>query len=214
MHDAALSPDGTQMLGGGALVLAVVLLCASRARACIGAGALQSWTVALAMGWQGWVRAGAQFSMAALIVLAAQGVLIPVVLVRASRRPESRGASEPRPGASRLLLLGLAAAVLAILAVRPIAAALAREHFAVALAVALLGLIAMATRRDALIQAASLSSMLNGALLAAMPGTPMPAWLALAAALLAMAAALGAVLSRGRERPGAAQRAGVGRQSA
>jgi hydrogenase-4 component E len=216
MPDLALASDGMQLLGGVALVLAVVLLCAGRARACAAVGALLSWDVALAMAWQGWVRGEPPFYAAALIVLVAQGILIPFMLARASQR---RDAAEARPGAFGSLLLGLAAAVLATLVVRPVAgaaAAPAREQLAVALSVVLLGLIAMATRRDVLLEAVSLSSVLNGAILAAMamPEPHMPVRLALAAAFLATAVALGAIVFERLERLGGGEPAGSGRPPA
>ena len=181
------------LFGGAALVLAVVLLSARRTRTGLIALALQSWAVALAIAWTGWLRGDGRPVAAAGIVIAAQGLAIPFALGRASRQREGQGAAGPGVFAS--LLFGLALVVLALLVVRPstgAASMTAHEHLTMALAVVLLGLMGLVTRRDRHEQAISFAALLNGALLAlaALPGTPLLVPLVLGASALAVAVTL------------------------
>lgn len=204
MRAEALSSGGTQLLVGLALALGVALLGARRPATCVTLAGLQAWAIGLAVAWQGWVLgASAQLVGAALAVLAGQGILVPLVLARGSRRLADAEGRATQGRTALPLLAGLAAGALAVAAVRPAAgawSALERELLAAALATALFGLAAVVTRRDPFCQAAGLSSMLGGAVLAVAPVPGLPSMpIALGAAALAVSAAVGAVLHRARE---------------
>ncbi len=195
MRHEALSVDGTPVLAGAALLLAIVLLQVRQARACIAACALQSWVVALAAAWQGWVREEAELYGLALVVVATNGVLLPVALARIVRRPESRGMIASVGGAFVPLLTAFSVVVLAVLVVRPIegsAAGVARETLAVALSIVLLGLAATATRGGTLAQATGAVSLENGLILAfvGLSATPFLAELAIALVAITLAASV------------------------
>lgn len=196
-----MMPHGVpHLLEAMALVLAIALLPLRQPRACIAACALQSWVAALAAAWQGWVRDDPALYGLALVALAANGVLLPMALARIAGRLGSRAAAETGAGVFASLVAGFAVVVLAALTVRPlegIAAGLAREDLAVALSVALLGLIVMTARAGALAPAVGLVVLENGLVLAAIgaPRAPLLAGVAVALAATA-AAAFVAVVAR------------------
>ena len=175
-------------LEGAALVLGFGLLHQRRARGCITAGALQGWIVALAAGWQGWIRAEPQLYLAAAATLAVNGVLLPRALARIAERPEPSVGEEPGLSTSASVLVGLLLIVVAALAVKPAiqGGGLAREDLAVALGVTLLGLSVMIAGRNPLLHAVGVLSLGNGLILGVIAVPRMPMVMGLAAAVLAM----------------------------
>ncbi len=163
-----------------ALLLGFVLLATRRARAAIAAYAAQSAAVAAVAGWQATAQRSAMLGGVAVLVLALGAVAVPAML----RQAETSGAV-PRNGRVAWLAAGLVLAAL-IAAVQP------GEGMALALSVAVAGLLATAAaggERGA--QTAGLGAIANGAILAALllPAGPMPALLAAASLALPVAAA-------------------------
>lgn len=199
MRSGTLAYDVAHLLGGTALVLSFALLAQRRVGGMIGACAGQAAVLALAGAWQGWVQDAPRLYVAAVVILIANAVVLPVALRRAARRrpPESAG----RPTS---LVVGLGVAALAVLAVLPATISvgvLAREALALALAVALLGLLVMATRRDALQQVVGFLSLANGLALAGVAALPGAALSAVVLVLGAFAGA-GLLVLRARDRAG------------
>lgn len=172
-------------LAGAALLLAFLQLSRQGVRAIILLAAAQSALVAMAAAATGhaWV---------ALLLLAAKAVLLPAALWRAAPNAET----DAGIGVIASLLAGGALLALAIAVALPIAPgglALSRQELALALAVLLLGLLMLATRRHPLAQAAGLMGVENAVLLAAI-GAGLPGLLAVALGGLVVVAAVAAGL--------------------
>ena len=191
--------DVAHLLGGVVLALSFVLLTRRRVTVVINAYAAQAVVLALAAAWQAWVQGSAHLALTAALVLGATGVAIPWAL----RRLALPAVDEAAPPLLPSLVLGVGLAVLAILAVLPAtlaAEAHAREALALALAVVLLGLLVMSTRRNALLQVIGFLSLGNGLILAAVGAAGMPLVVELTVAVLVLVASgvLGAFVLRGR----------------
>ncbi len=153
---------------------------------------VQACALAAAAGWAAYRQSAPQLLLAALIILALQGLLLPAVLRRIARHIAPPPAVDPVPLAAYALPLGVLVFVLALL--------LAPFALAVPFAVILLGLLAAALRREALAQVIGLFAAEAGLMLAAigLPGTPLVAFLALGALALPAAVLAGVVLLRPR----------------
>lgn len=174
-------------LAGLALALSLVVLAARRPGLVLGAYAAQALVLALAAGWQAWLQASSPLAAAALVTFGAKGIGLPLLL-----RPAFRGV---RRAANGWMPLALGAALAAL------AAAIAPEDVAPALAIALLGLLAIAARQDRALQTMGLLSMENGVALALFGAAALPAAPALMLASLGVIGLVAAHLVRGRTRP-------------
>jgi len=111
------------------------------------------------------------------IALTAKGIVIPAALHRIVRRLGIHREIEEVIGAGPTMLTGLGLVVLSILLVMPAGrnvSILVREDLAFALAVILLGLLMMITRRNAVTQIIGFMSLENGLVLAATGAKGMP----------------------------------------
>ncbi len=201
------SYDLSHLLGGAALVLSFALLYQRRVGAVIQIYALQAWVVGAAAAWQGFAQAAPHLYVTALIAFGAKGVLIPVSLARIVQRLDIRRQIEPALGIFPTMILGVGLVGLAIAVVLPStrhaqAQALAREDLALALSVVLLGMLAMITRRNALLQVVGFLSLENGLMLAAVGIEGMPLVVELSVAVLVLVAfvVFGVFFFRIRER--------------
>jgi len=197
--------DVAHLLAGLVLLCSFALLYQRRAEALLGALALQGALLAAAAAWQGWAQGAPQLYATALIALVAKGALIPLALARVMRRLGTGGEVEPALGVGPSMILGVALVALALLVALPVASgasALAREDLGVALGVALLGMLVMITRRNAVSQVVGLMSLENGVVLAAVGvrGMPLVVELSTAGLVLVVAVVAGLFASRIRER--------------
>ena len=106
-----------------------------------------------------------------------KGGIIPMALHRIVRRLEIHREIEQVIGGGPVMLVGLGLVALSIMLVFPVAGGvdpLAREDLAFALAVILLGLLMMITRRNAVTQIIGFMSLENGLVLAATGAKGMP----------------------------------------
>ena len=106
-----------------------------------------------------------------------KGFVIPAALHRIVRRLGIHREIEQVIGAGPTMLIGLGLVALSILLVMPVGgkvSMLAREDLAFALAVILLGLLMMITRRNAVTQIVGFMSLENGLILAASGAKGMP----------------------------------------
>ncbi len=170
--------DIAHLLAGGMLVLSFALLYQDRIAAVINVFALQAITLSLSVAWQAVVQDAPDLIVTAAVALVVKGFIIPTALHHMIRRLELHRAVEPVLGAGLTMLTGLGLVALAILLVQPVGVGdvskYAREDLAFALAVILLGLLMMITRRNAITQVIGFMSLENGLVLAATGARGMP----------------------------------------
>jgi hydrogenase-4 component E len=177
----SLAFDIAHLLAGGMVVLSFLLLYQDRITAVLNVFALQAITLALAVGWQAYIQDAPHLVVTGVIALVVKGFIIPAALHRIVRRLEIHREIEQVLGGGPTMLTGLVLVALAILLVIPaggptsaLASPLAREDLAFALAVILLGLLMMITRRNAVTQIVGFMSLENGLVLAATGARGMP----------------------------------------
>ncbi len=169
--------DVGHLLAGGMLVLSFLLLYQDRITAVLNVFALQAMALALAVAWQANAQNAPHLFVTAAIALVVKGFVIPAALHRIVRRLEIHREIEQVIGGGPVMLAGLGLVALSIMLVLPAvesANPLAREDLAFALAVILLGLLMMITRRNAVTQIVGFMSLENGLVLAATGAKGMP----------------------------------------
>ena len=175
MH--GLSFDVAHLLAGTMLVLSFVLLYQDRVTAVLNVFALQAIALALSVAWQSLVQNAPHLMVTALVALVVKGFIIPTALHRIVRRLQIHREVEQVIGGGPTMLTGLGLVALSILLVQPVgegAGTIVREDLAFALAVVLLGLLMMITRRNAVTQIVGFMSLENGLVLAATGAKGMP----------------------------------------
>ena len=173
--------DVAHLLGGGVLLLSFGLLCRRRTGGLIGLYAWQAGVLAAAAASQAWVQGAPQLYVTAAVTLA-KAVAIPTALRRISDRLALAGEHEAGLGTFAAMAAGVAVVALAVLAVPP-----TREDLALALSVALVGVLVTTTRRSALGQVIGFLSMENGLVLAVVGAAGMPLAVELSVAMLVLA---------------------------
>ena len=172
-----LSFDIAHFLAAGMLVLSFALLYQSRITAALNVYAAQALVLAMSVGWQSLIQDEPLLLVTALLALAVKAFFIPVALYRIVRKLGIHREIEPVIGAGPTMLTGLGLVALSILLVSPSGdnvGILAREDLAFALAIILLGLLMMITRRNAVTQIVGFMSVENGLVLAATGAKGMP----------------------------------------
>jgi hydrogenase-4 component E len=171
-----LAFDIAHLLAGGMVVVSFMLLYQDRMLALLHVFALHAGVLAVSVAWQAWIQDAPHLFVTATIALLFKAVLIPVVLRRMVTRLGIHREIEQVVGVGPTMLAGLGLTALAILVTMPVTAGadvLAREDIAFALAVVLLGLLMMITRRNAVSQVVGFMSLENGLILAATGATGM-----------------------------------------
>ncbi len=174
---ASLSFDIAHLLAGSMLVLSFLLLYQDRLTAVLNVFALQAITLALSVAWQAVAQDAMHLIVTAVVALVVKGFIIPAALHHIVRKLEIHREIEQVIGGGPTMLTGLALVALSILLVQPVGEAstvLTREDLAFALAVILLGLLMMITRRNAVTQIVGFMSLENGLVLAATGARGMP----------------------------------------
>lgn len=199
--------DVAHLLAGLVLLCSFAMLYQRRAEALLGLLAAQGALLGLAAAWQGWAQGAPQLYLTALIALVAKGALVPLALARVMRRLGMGGEVEPALGVGPTMIAGVALVALSLMVALPAASgagALAREDLGTALGVALLGMLMMISRRNAVGQVAGLMSVENGVVLAAVgvAGMPLVVELSTAGLVLVVAVVAGLFAARIRERVG------------
>ena len=169
--------DVAHLLAGSMLVLSFVLLYQDRITAVLNVFALQAIALSLSVAWQAYIQEAPHLLVTAGIALTMKGFIIPAALHRIVRRLGIHREIEEVIGAGPTMLTGLGLVALSILLVLPVGSTvslLAREDLAFALAVILLGLLMMITRRNAVTQIVGFMSLENGLVLAASGAKGMP----------------------------------------
>ena len=172
-----LAFDVAHLLAGSMLVLSFVLLYQDRITATLNVFALQAIVLSLSVAWQALIQDAPHLLVTAAVAFVVKGIVIPTALHRIVRRLGIHREIEEVIGAGPTMLIGLCLVALAILLVLPVGekvSILAREDLAFALAVILLGLLMMITRRNAVTQIVGFMSLENGLILAASGAKGMP----------------------------------------
>jgi hydrogenase-4 component E len=169
--------DVAHLLAGSMLVLSFLLLYQDRITAVLNVFALQAIALSLSVAWQALIQDALHLLVTATIALVLKGVVIPTALHRIVRRLGIHREIEQVIGAGPTMLTGLGLVALSILLVLPVGGSvsvLVREDLAFALAVILLGMLMMITRRNAVTQIVGFMSLENGLVLAATGAKGMP----------------------------------------
>ena len=173
----SLVTDIGHFLAGAMLVLSFLLIYQDRITATLNVFAMQAIVLALSVAWQALLQDAPHLFVTAAVALVVKGLIIPTALHRIVRKLEIHREIEQVIGGGPTMLMGLGLVALSILLVLPSAAGvdpLAREDLAFALAVILLGLLMMITRRNAVTQIIGFMSLENGLVLAATGAKGMP----------------------------------------
>jgi hydrogenase-4 component E len=197
--------DVSHLLAGSLVVVSFMLLYQDRLYALLNVYALHALTLALAVAWQAFVQGAPHLYGTAAIALGFKAIAIPLALHRIIERLGIHREIETVVGIGLTMLVGIglvALAMVVMLRVTGGAAPIAREDLAFALAVVLLGLLTMVTRRNAVSQVVGFMSLENGLVLAATGarGMPLVVEISVAFSILIAFIVIGIFLFRIRER--------------
>jgi len=161
--------------------------------------------LALSVAWQAYIQDAPHLYVTAAIALVFKAVVIPVALHRMIVQLGIHREIEKVVGVGATMLAGMglvALAMVVMLRVTRNADPLAQEDLAFALAVVLLGLLMMVTRRNAVGQVVGFMSLENGLVLAATgaKGMPLVVEISVAFSILIAFIVIGIFLFRIRER--------------
>ena len=203
MHNLAF--DVAHMLAGSLVLLSFLQLYQDRLYALLNIYALHALVLALSVAWQALIQNAPHLYVTALIALIFKAILIPVVLHRMIVRLGIHREIEKVVGVGTAMLFGMglvALSMVVMLRAAHEADPLAREDLAFALAVVLLGLLMMVTRRNVVSQVVGFMSLENGLVLAATgaKGMPLVVEFSVAFSILIAFIVIGIFLFRIRER--------------
>ena len=196
--------DVAHLLAGSMLVLSFLLLYQDRIAAVINVFALQAIALSLSVAWQALVQDAPALFVTSALALVVKGFVVPTALRHIIRRLEIDREIEQIIGNGPTILTGLGLVALSILLMQPVGEVnvYAREDLAFALAVILLGLLMMITRRNAVTQVVGFMSLENGLILAATgaKGMPLVVEVSVAFSILIAFIVFGVFVFRMRER--------------
>jgi hydrogenase-4 component E len=203
MDQAAI--DVAHMLAGSMVLVSFMLLYQDRMFGLLNVFALHAAVLALSVAWQAYIQNAPHLYVTAAIALVLKAIIIPVALHRVVVRLGIHRTIETVGGIGLTMLFGIGLVALSmVVMLRATAAAdpLAREDLAFALAVLLLGLLMMVTRRNAVSQIIGFMSIENGLILAAAgaKGMPLVVEISVAFSVLVAFIVIGVFLFRIRER--------------
>ena len=201
----SLSFDIAHLLAGGLVLFSFVMLYQVRLYALLNVFGLHALVLALSVVWQAYVQEAPHLYITALIALVFKAIVIPVGLHRIVRRLGIHREIEIVAGIGPTMLAGMGLVALSMVVMLPLTAAsdpLSREDLAFALAVVLLGMLMMVTRRNAVSQVIGFMSLENGLVLAATGarGMPLVVEISVAFSILIAFIVIGVFLFRIRER--------------
>ena len=201
----ALNLDISHLLAGTLVLVSFTLLYQDRLLALLNVYALHARCLSLAVAWQANIQNAPHLYVTAAIALGFKAIVIPVTLRRIVERLGIHREIETAVGIGLTMLAGMALVALSLgvmLRVTGAAGPVAREDLALALAVVLLGLLIMVTRRNAVSQVVGFMSLENGLVLAATGarGMPLVVEISVAFSVLIAFIVIGIFLFRIRER--------------
>ena len=197
--------DVAHLLAGGLVLVSFALLYQDRLYALLNVYAVHALVLALSVAWQAFIQDAPHLYITAAIALAFKAILIPVALRRIVVRLGIHREVETVVGIGLTMLAGMALVALSLVVMLRVtggAAPIEREDLAFALAVVLLGLLLMVTRRNAVGQVVGFMSLENGLVLAATGarGMPLVVEISVAFSILIAFIVIGIFLFRIRER--------------
>ena len=197
--------DISHLLAGGLVLVSFVLLYQDRLYALLNVYAAHALTLALAVAWQAFIQDAPHLYVTAILALGFKAIIIPGALRRIVERLGIHREIETVVGVGVTMLAGLALVALSMVVMLRVtgeASPIAREDLAFALAVVLLGLLIMVTRRNAVSQVVGFMSLENGLVLAATgaKGMPLVVEISVAFSILIAFIVIGIFLFRIRER--------------
>jgi hydrogenase-4 component E len=203
MHN--LTYDLAHLLAGGMVLVSFMLLYQDRMFALLNVFALHAAVLSLSVTWQAYVQDAPQLYVTAALALTLKAVLIPSALRRIVRQLDIHREVETAVGIGLTMLVGVGLVALSIVLMLKVTAGfdpLGRQDLAFALAVILLGLLMMVTRRNAVSQVVGFMSLENGLILAASGarGMPLVVEISIAFSVLIAFIVIGLFLFRIRER--------------
>ncbi len=193
------------VLAGALVLVSLMMLYQDRLPALVNVLALHAALLGVAVGWQAWLQRAPELYITAAIAIGFKAVAIPLALHRIIERLDIHREVETVGGISLTMLAGIGLVALSLLVMLRTAAqanALAREDLALALAVILIGMLMMVTRRNAVSQIAGFMMLENGLILAAAgaQGMPLVVEISVAFSILIAFIVIGVFLFRIRER--------------
>jgi hydrogenase-4 component E len=200
-----LAFDVAHLLAGGLVLVSFMLLYQDRLYALLNVFAVHAGVLTLSVAWQAYIQDAPHLYVTAGIALIFKAIIIPVALHRMIVKLGIHREIETVVSVGPTMLAGIglvALSLVVILRVTPEADPLAREDLAFALAVILLGLLIMVTRRNAVSQVVGFMSFENGLILAAAgaKGMPLVVEISVAFSVLIAFIVIGIFLFRIRER--------------
>ena len=197
--------DVAHLLAGSLVLVSFILLYQDRLYALLNVYAVHALVLALSVAWQAFIQHAPHLYVTAAIALGFKAIIIPVALRRIVERLGIHREIETVVGIGSTMLAGMALVALSMvvmLRVTSEATPIAREDLAFALAVVLLGLLVMVTRRNAVGQVVGFMSLENGLVLAATgaKGMPLVVEISVAFSILIAFIVIGIFLFRIRER--------------
>ncbi len=200
-----LAFDTAHLLAGGLVLMSFILLYQDRLYSLLNIYAIHASVLAASVAWQAEIQSAPHLYVTAAIALGFKAILIPFALRRIVVRLGIHREIESVVSTGLTMLGGMALVALSMVVMLKAAAEanpLAREDLSFALAVVLLGLLMMVTRRNAVSQVVGFMSLENGLVLAATgaKGMPLVVEISVAFSILIAFIVVGIFLFRIRER--------------
>jgi hydrogenase-4 component E len=197
--------DIAHLLAGSLVLVSFLELYQDRLYSLLNIYAAHALVLAASVAWQAFIQDAPHLYITAAIALVFKAIVIPVTLHRIIVRLGIHREIENVVGVGMTMLAGIglvALSMVVMLRVTQEADPLAREDLAFALAVVLLGLLMMVTRRNAVSQVVGFMSLENGLVLAATgaKGMPFVVEISVAFSILIAFIVIGIFLFRIRER--------------
>jgi hydrogenase-4 component E len=197
--------DVAHLLAGSLVLVSFLELYQDRLYALLNIYAAHALVLAASVAWQAFIQDAPHLYITAAIALIFKAMVIPIALHRIIVRLGIHREIDKAVGVGITMLAGIglvALSMVVMLRVTQEADPLAREDLAFALAVVLLGLLMMVTRRNAVSQVVGFMSLENGLVLAATgaKGMPLVVEISVAFSILIAFIVIGIFLFRIRER--------------
>jgi hydrogenase-4 component E len=202
---SGLQFDIAHLLAGSLVLVSFLELYQDRLYSLLNVYAVHALVLAASVAWQAFVQDAPHLYITAALALVFKAIVIPITLHRIIVRLGIHREIEKAVGIGMTMLAGIglvALSMVVMLRVTQEADPLAREDLAFALAVVLLGLLMMVTRRNAVSQVVGFMSLENGLVLAATgaKGMPLVVEISVAFSILIAFIVIGIFLFRIRER--------------
>ncbi|MGD9895570.1 MAG: hydrogenase-4 component E [Candidatus Methylacidiphilaceae bacterium] len=197
--------DVAHLLSGSLVLVSFMLLYQDRVLALLRMFTLHALILSLSVAWQAFIQSAPHLYITAAIALVFKAILIPTALRRIVAQLRIHQVLETVGGIGPTMLGGMALVALSLvvtLRTTPPGDRLSREDLAFALAVILLGMLMIVTRRNAISQVVGFMSLENGLILSAAgaKGMPLVVEISVAFAVLIAFIVIGVFLFRIRER--------------